>query len=91
MTGKYEHTMDAKGRVFVPAKLRERLGSSFHAAIGASRDGDGEVCRYLALYPGTVSGFVSVDSAPLSRKYFSGWELALLKNKENDFGQLVIL
>ena len=54
VTGKYEHTMDAKGRVFVPAKLRERLGSSFHAAIGASRDGDGEVCRYLALYPDDV-------------------------------------
>ena len=54
VTGKYEHTMDAKGRVFVPAKLRERLGSSFHAAIGASREADGEVCRYLALYPNDV-------------------------------------
>ena len=35
---------------------------------------------YMALYPGTVSGFVSIDSAPLSRKYFSDWELALLKD-----------
>ena len=34
---------------------------------------------YLALYPGEVAGFISVDSCPLSRKYYSTWELALLK------------
>lgn len=47
------------------------IGQSLGGYIGQS---------YLNLYPGTVSGFVSIDSAPLSRKYFSGWELALLKN-----------
>ena len=46
--------------------------------IGQSLGGYIAQC-YLALYPGTVSGFVSIDSASLSRKYFSGWELALLK------------
>lgn len=35
---------------------------------------------YVNLYPENVSGFVSIDSASLSRKYFSGWELALLKD-----------
>lgn len=35
---------------------------------------------YVNLYPDNVSGFVSIDSASLSRKYFSGWELALLKD-----------
>ena len=35
---------------------------------------------YIKRYPGTVRGFVSVDSAPLSRSYFSGWELAMLKH-----------
>ena len=35
---------------------------------------------YMAHYPGSAAGFVSIDSAPLSRKYFSGWELKLLKN-----------
>lgn len=54
MTGKYEHTMDAKGRVAVPSKLRERLGERFHVAIGASRESDGEVTKYLALYPSDV-------------------------------------
>lgn len=30
--GRYEHNIDAKGRLFVPAKLREKLGLSFIAA-----------------------------------------------------------
>ena len=30
--GRYQHTVDAKGRVFVPVKMRDRLGSSFMAA-----------------------------------------------------------
>ena len=29
MFGKYKHTLDPKGRLFVPAKLREELGSAF--------------------------------------------------------------
>ncbi len=30
--GRFQHNIDAKGRLFVPAKLRERLGMSFIAA-----------------------------------------------------------
>ena len=30
--GRYQHTVDAKGRVFVPVKLRDKLGSEFIAA-----------------------------------------------------------
>lgn len=43
-TGEYNHTIDAKGRIIVPAKLREQLGESFMVAKGM----DG---RCLAIYP----------------------------------------
>ncbi len=43
LTGEYCHTIDSKGRVFVPAKLREALGDLFMV----SKNVDG--C--LSLYP----------------------------------------
>ena len=32
MYGKYQHTLDAKGRLFVPSKLKEELGAAFYIA-----------------------------------------------------------
>ena len=43
MTGTYEHSIDAKGRLFIPAKLREELGAAFYLAVGV------DAC--LAVYP----------------------------------------
>ena len=43
MYGQYRHTLDAKGRLFVPSKLRDELGASFY--IAKAPDG----C--LAVYP----------------------------------------
>ena len=43
MTGTYAHSLDAKGRLFIPAKLRDELGSSFYLAMGV------DAC--LAIYP----------------------------------------
>lgn len=34
MVGKYRHNIDPKGRLFVPAKLREELGESFYVTLG---------------------------------------------------------
>ncbi len=36
MTGRYPAKMDDKGRLFVPAKLREALGGEFYVTIGAN-------------------------------------------------------
>ena len=33
MTGEYQHSLDAKGRLFIPARLREELGSEFYVTI----------------------------------------------------------
>ena len=34
MTGTYEHNIDAKGRLAIPSKLRDELGSTFYLAMG---------------------------------------------------------
>lgn len=43
VTGTYEHSIDAKGRLFIPARLREELGETFYLAMGV------DAC--LAIYP----------------------------------------
>lgn len=34
MYGRYEHLVDPKGRLFVPAKLRTELGEAFYVTLG---------------------------------------------------------
>ena len=43
MRGEYTHIIDAKGRLFVPAKFREELGTRFVITKGLS--------RCLSIYP----------------------------------------
>ena len=43
MTGTYEHSIDSKGRLFIPSRLKEELGDSFH--IGPGYD------QFLTIYP----------------------------------------
>ena len=37
MTGEYQHTLDSKGRLFIPAKLREELGEVFYITLSIDR------------------------------------------------------
>ena len=37
MTGVYRHSIDAKGRLFIPAKLREELGETFYVTLSMEK------------------------------------------------------
>lgn len=43
MTGTFEHSLDNAGRLIVPAKLRDKLGTAFYLAVGVKEN--------LTLYP----------------------------------------
>lgn len=62
----YLHEIFAKEGIVNPVLVGQSLGG-YIAQV------------YIDEYPGAVSGFVSIDSCSMSRKYYSWWELALLK------------
>lgn len=55
MTGEYQHTLDNKGRLFIPAKLRDELGEVFFITISMDRC----LCAYSGENWATLSDKVS--------------------------------
>lgn len=62
----YLHEIFAAEGITAPVLIGQSLGGYISQA-------------YMDRYPGEVTGFVSIDSCSMSRKYYTNWELALLK------------
>ena len=62
-------------------EILAREGVRRPVLIGQSMGGYVAQC-FLERYPGEAAGFVSIDSAPLQRKYVTGAEIWLLKRME---------
>ncbi len=62
----YLHEMFAVEGIVQPVLIGQSLGG-YIAQV------------YMERYPETVSGFISIDSCPMKRKYYSWWEVAMMK------------
>ncbi len=65
MIGKYPAKMDEKNRLFVPAKLRDELGSSFYVTLGVN-------CGHRCLTVYTAADWETItqnyNALPISRR-----------------------
>ena len=59
--------------------ILEREGIARPILVGQSLGGY-IAQAYLDLFPGQAAGFISIDSAPLKRRYFHGWEIWALRH-----------
>ena len=72
-------TLDDKARYLHGILELENIGQP--VLIGQSMGGYVSQC-YMDLYPNSAGGFISIDSAPLKRKYVTNTEIWLLKRTE---------
>ena len=72
MTGEYYHTMDAKGRLIFPVKLKEELGDSFYVTKGLDH------CLFVYSPQAWESFEAKIKALPMSKSrdlqrfFFSG-------------------
>ncbi len=61
MKGEFRHSIDAKGRLFIPAKLRDELGERFTVTRGLD--------KCLAIYPESEWNILEerIQALPMSR------------------------
>ena len=62
-------------------EILKKEGISFPILVGQSMGGYVSQC-FMQKYPGETAGFISIDSAPLKRRYVTGAEIRLLKKTE---------
>lgn len=88
-TGSVEHSLDDKGRLVVPARFRERLGSGFFVTIA-----EPDPC--LALYPASIWGefCARLEAAPVKDARYRAFVRHLFAHTEelscDNQGRLVI-
>ena len=58
LAGEFKHTLDAKGRLFIPSKLRDELGSVFYVTISM------EKCLYAYSLESWEALSAKVDAMP---------------------------
>ena len=72
-----DFTMDDYARILRTILQAERIERP--VLVGQSLGGYVSQA-FLDLYPGDAAGFISIDSAPLKRKYYPNWEVRALRH-----------
>lgn len=72
--GEYQHSLDAKGRIFVPAKFREALGEKFIVTIGLDRCLFVFPAETFAIYKEKLDAIslANKDAREFTRFFFAG-------------------
>lgn len=73
---KFDFSLDDKAQFLHDILTQEGITSP--VLVGQSMGGYVAQC-YLELYPSEVSGFISIDSTPMKRHYFTAMELWLMR------------
>lgn len=78
--GSYKDTIDAKNRLFIPAKMRNKLGSTFECS---ARSG-GSDCLYIYSDEGGMNGRVCYQYSgyEYATSFFGGMDLGLSRTSE---------
>ena len=95
VTGTYEHSIDGKGRMFIPSKLRAELSAPFYLAVGSDRCLDiypqeswDALCAKVAALPSGQAAKMDVFFANAAKcEPDSQWRI-MIPQKLRDYAEL---